>query len=197
MCGGGGMEGRPGCGGRGCGGWVAQPVQLSAGRGFSRHGWAELSRLNAGMNSLVMLGASAAYFYSLLALLVPAIFPENTATSYFEAAGVIITLILLGRYLEAIAKGRTSEAIRKLMQIQAKTARVVRDGEEMEIPIDEVVLGDLVLVRPGERIAVDGVVTAGSSYVDESMITGDPAPVEQQAGAAVVGGTAHQTVALP
>ncbi len=175
---------------------LATPVQFYAGRRFYRHGWAELSHLNPGMNSLVMLGASAAYFYSLLALLVPAIFPENTATSYFEAAGVIITLILLGRYLEAIAKGRTSEAIRKLMRIQAKTARVVRDGEEMEIPIEEVVLGEWVVVRPGERLAVDGVVTEGSSYVDESMITGEPAPVEKRSGDEVVGGTVNKTGAF-
>ena len=171
---------------------LATPVQFYAGRRFYRHGWAELSHLNPGMNSLVMLGASAAYFYSLLALLVPAIFPENTATSYFEAAGVIITLILLGRYLEAIAKDRTSEAIRKLMRIQAKTARVVRNGEEMEIPIEEVIAGDLVLVRPGERVAVDGMVTEGSSYVDESMITGESAPVEKQTGDEVVGGTVNK-----
>jgi Cu+-exporting ATPase len=183
-------------------GWIgvewllATPVQFYAGRRFYRHGWAELSHLNPGMNSLVMLGASAAYFYSLLALLVPAIFPENTATSYFEAAGVIITLILLGRYLEAIAKDRTSEAIRKLMRIQAKTARVVRNGEEMEIPIEEVMAGDLVLVRPGERVAVDGMVTEGSSYVDESMITGEPAPVEKQTGDEVVGGTVNKTGAF-
>ena len=171
---------------------LATPVQFYAGRRFYRHGWAELSHLNPGMNSLVMLGASAAYFYSLLALLVPAIFSENTATSYFEAAGVIITLILLGRYLEAIAKDRTSEAIRKLMRIQAKTARVVRNGEEMEIPIEEMITGDLVLVRPGERVAVDGMVTEGSSYVDESMITGEPAPVEKQTGDEVVGGTVNK-----
>ncbi|MCH7833296.1 MAG: copper-translocating P-type ATPase, partial [Proteobacteria bacterium] len=175
---------------------LATPVQFYAGRRFYRHGWAELSHLNPGMNSLVMLGASAAYFYSLLALLVPAIFPENTATSYFEAAGVIITLILLGRTLEAIAKGRTSEAIRKLMQIQAKTARVVRNGEEMEIPIEEVAVGELVVVRPGERLAVDGVVTEGSSYVDESMISGEPAPVEKQTGDEVVGGTVNKTGAF-
>ena len=175
---------------------LATPVQFYAGRRFYRHGWAELRHLNPGMNSLVMLGASAAYFYSLLALLVPAIFPEDTATSYFEAAGVIITLILLGRTLEAIAKGRTSEAIRKLMQIQAKTARVVRNGEEMEIPIEEVAVGELVVVRPGERLAVDGVVTEGSSYVDESMISGEPAPVEKQTGDEVVGGTVNKTGAF-
>ena len=107
--------------------WVlASPVLFYAGRRFYRHGWAEMRHLSPGMNSLVMLGASAASFYSVLALLVPAMFPAGTATTYFEAAGVIVTLILTGRYLEAVARGRTSEAIRKLMHLQAKTARVFR-----------------------------------------------------------------------
>ncbi len=175
---------------------LATPVQFYAGRRFYRSGWAEMSHLSPGMSSLVMLGSSAAFFYSVLALLVPDIFPEGSATTYFEAAGVIITLILLGRFLEAIAKGRTSEAIKKLMRLQAKTARVLRDGEEMEIPIEAVVPGDMVLVRPGERLPVDGVVTEGSSYVDESMITGEPIPVEKRAGAEVVGGTVNKTGAF-
>ena len=175
---------------------LATPVQFYAGRVFYRQGWAEMRHLNPGMNSLVVLGASAAYFYSVTALLAPDIFPEGTATTYFEAAGVIITLILLGRYFEAVAKGRTSEAIKKLMRLRAKTARVIRDGKEMEIPIEDVVAEDLVLVRPGERLPVDGVVTEGTSYVDESMITGEPVPVEKTAGAEVVGGTVNKTGAF-
>ena len=175
---------------------LATPVLFYTGRRFYVHGWAELRHLNPGMNSLVMLGASAAYFYSVLALVVPAAFPEGTATAYFEAAGVIVTLILLGRLLEAIARGRTSEAIRKLMRLQAGTARVIRDGAEIEVPIEDVVTGDLVLVRPGERVAVDGVVTEGASYVDESMITGEPIPVDKQPGAEVVGGTVNGTGAF-
>ncbi len=175
---------------------LASPVLFYAGWVFFRTGWAELRHLSPGMNSLVMLGASAAYFYSLLALLAPGIFPEGTATSYFEAAGVIVTLILLGRYLEAIAKGRTSAAIKKLMQLQAKTAHVLRNGQEIEIPIEDVVAGDLVLVRPGERLAVDGIVTEGASYVDEAMITGEPVPVEKKPGADVVGGTVNKSGAL-
>jgi Cu+-exporting ATPase len=175
---------------------LATPVQFYAGWRFYRSGWAELSHLSPGMNSLVMLGSSAAYFYSLLALTVPAIFPEGTATTYFEAAGVIITLILLGRFLEAIAKGRTSQAIKRLLQLQVKTARVVRDGAEMEIPIEDVVAGDMVHVRPGERIPVDGVVTEGASYVDESMLTGEPIPVEKHSGAEVVGSTINKTGAF-
>ena len=177
--------------------WVlATPVLFYAGRRFFDHGWAELRHLSPGMNSLVMLGASAAYFYSVLALLVPAMFPAGTAMAYFEAAGVIVTLILLGRYLEAVARGRTSDAIRKLMHLQAKTARVLRDGIEIELPIEDVSLGDVVLVRPGERVPVDGSVTQGLSFVVESMISGEPVPVEKQPGAEVVGGTVNGTGAL-
>ncbi len=175
---------------------LATPVLFFAGRRFFRTGWAELKHFSPGMNSLVMLGSSAAYFYSLLALVVPQIFPAGTATTYFEAAGVIVTLILLGRFLEAIAKGRTSQAIKRLMQLQVKTARVQRDGAEIEIPIEEVVAGDMVHVRPGERVPVDGVVTDGASYVDESMLTGEPVPVEKQAGAEVVGSTINKTGAF-
>ena len=175
---------------------LATPVQFYAGQRFYKLGWGELKHLNPGMNSLVMLGSSAAYLYSTVALLAPGIFPEGTATSYFEAAGVIITLILLGRFLEAAARGRTSEAIRKLMQLQPKTARVIRDGKELDVPIEDVVLGDTVVVRPGERIPVDGVVIEGASYVDESMITGEPIPVQKQAGAEVVGATVNKTGAF-
>jgi len=176
-------------------GWIefllATPVQIYAGRRFYRTGWTEISHLNPGMNSLVMLGSSAAYFYSVAALLVPGIFPAGTAKFYFEAAGVIVTLILVGRYLEAVAKGRTSAAIRTLMKLQARTARVRRDGDEIEVPVDDVRPGDVVLVRPGERIPVDGRVVEGSSYVDESMITGEPVPAEKGAGDEVVGGTVN------
>jgi len=171
---------------------LATPVQFYAGRRFYKSGWAELSHFSPGMNSLVMLGSSAAYFYSLLALLVPAIFPAGTDRTYFEAAGVIVTLILLGRLLEAVAKGRTSEAIKKLMRLQVKTAHVLRDGQEIEIPVDDVIAGDRVMVRPGERLPVDGVVVEGSSFVDESMITGEPIPAEKQPGAEVVGGTVNK-----
>lgn len=183
-------------------GWVwlelllATPVQFYAGRRFYTAGLAELRHLNPGMNSLVMIGSSAAYFYSLAALLFPGIFPAGTAESYFEAAGVIITLILVGRYLEHLAKGRASQAIKKLLQLQAKTARVIRDGETVELAIEAVVPGDRILVRPGERIPVDGVVEDGRSYVDESMITGEPVPVAKEAGAELVGGTVNKNGAL-
>jgi len=175
---------------------LATPVLFGSGRRFFRHGIAEIRSLSLGMSTLVMLGSSAAYFYSVVALLAPGLFPEGTAHVYFEAAGVIVTLILLGKYLEAIAKGRTSEAIKKLMQLQAKTARVLRDGLEVEVPIESVVAGDRVAVRPGERVPVDGVVVDGRSYVDESMITGEPVPVEKGADAEVVGGTINKTGAF-
>ncbi len=175
---------------------LATPVQFWSGRRFYRQGLAELRRRSPGMSSLVMLGSSAAYFYSLLAVVTPRIFPSGTANLYFEAAAVIITLILLGKYLEARAKGRTSEAIRRLLRLQAKTARVSRDGELVKVPIEDVVIGDIVDVRPGERVPVDGQIVDGSSWVDESMITGEPLPVAKSAGSEVVGGTVNKTGAF-
>ncbi len=172
---------------------LATPVQFVAGRRFYRQGWAEVRHLSPGMNTLVMMGSSAAYFYSLLAVVAPQIFPAGTANLYFEAAAVIITLILFGKYLEARAKGSTSEAIRKLVQLQPKTARVVRDDGTIEVPIGDVLPSDLIQVRPGERIATDGVVTEGMSYVDESMITGEPIPVAKTTDTEVVGGTVNKT----
>ena len=183
-------------------GWMAiewlltTPVLFYAGLRFFRSGYTELRHANPGMNSLVMIGTSAAYFYSVAALLVPGFFPAGTAESYFEAAAVIVTLILLGRYFEHIAKGRTSEAIKKLLQLQAKTARVIRDGEAVEVPIEAVVPDDRIQVRPGERVPVDGVVEEGQSYVDESMISGEPVPVAKQKDAELVGGTINKNGSL-
>jgi len=175
---------------------LVTPVQFVAGRRFYRQGWAEARHLSPGMNTLVVLGSSAAYFYSVLTIVAPRIFPVGTANRYFEAAAVIITLILVGKYLEAKAKGRTSDAIRKLVRLQPDTARVVRDGEQVEVPVDEVVPGDEIFVRPGERVPVDGSVIDGSSYVDESMITGEPVPATKNAGDEVVGGTVNKTGAF-
>lgn len=183
-------------------GWVAvewlltTPVMFYAGARFFRSGYAELRHANPGMSSLVMIGTSAAYFYSVAALFVPGFFPAGTAQSYFEAAAVIVTLILLGRYFEHIAKGRTSEAIKKLLQLQAKTARVIRNGDAVEVPIESVVPGDRIQVRPGERVPVDGVVEEGQSYVDESMISGEPVPVAKQRDAELVGGTINKNGSL-
>jgi Cu+-exporting ATPase len=175
---------------------LATPVVLWAGQRFLLQGWAELRHLSPGMNSLVMIGSSAAYLYSLLVQIVPGLFPEGTANLYFEAGAVIVTLILFGRYLEALAKGRTSEAIRHLLRLQPKEARVVRDDGEVEVPVEAVVPGDIVLVRPGERIPVDGILVDGASYVDESMISGEPIPVRKQKDDEVVGGTVNQTGAF-
>ncbi len=171
---------------------LASVVQFGPGLRFYQKGWPALLRGGPDMNSLVMLGTTAAWGYSVVATFVPQLLPAGTVNVYFEASAVIITLILVGRYFEAIAKGRTSEAIKALMQLQAKTARVVRDGQEMEIGIDEVRQGDIVLVRPGDKIPVDGTVVEGSSFVDESMITGEPLPVRKEAGAEVVGGTINK-----
>jgi len=171
---------------------LATPVLFIAGRRFFRQGWAELRHLSPGMNTLVMIGTSAAYGYSLTALLFPEIFPAGTAHLYFEAAAVIVTLILLGRYFETRAKGRTSEAIKKLLRLQSKTARVLLSGQELEIPIEEVQPKALIVVRPGERIPVDGVVSEGSSYVDEAMITGEALPVQKTVASEVVGGTVNK-----
>lgn len=159
---------------------------------FYRKGLPSLWRLAPDMNSLVAVGSLAAYGYSLVATFAPGFLPAGTVNVYFEAAAVIVTLILLGRLLEARAKGRTSEAIKRLVGLQAKTARARRDGKMIDLLIDSVVSGDIIEVRPGERVPVDGEVIEGSSYVDESMITGEPIPVAKSGGSRVVGGTVNQ-----
>lgn len=163
---------------------------------FYQKGIPALFRLAPDMNSLVAVGTLAAYAYSLVATFAPSLLPERTVNVYYEAAAVIVTLILLGRFLEARAKGRTSEAIKRLVGLQAKTARVRRGDALLEIPITDVVAGDIVEVRPGGRIPVDGEVTEGHSYVDESMITGEPIPVAKTDGSILVGGTVNQKGAL-
>ncbi|MGR3292132.1 MAG: heavy metal translocating P-type ATPase [Paracoccaceae bacterium] len=171
-------------------------VLLGPGLRFYTKGFPALFKGTPDMNSLVALGTSAAYGFSLVATFAPAVLPVGTANVYFEAAAVIVVLILLGRFLEARAKGRTGEAIRKLVGLQAKTARVERDGEVIELPIEDIVTGDTIHVRPGEKIAVDGEVLTGSSYVDESMITGEPIPVEKTEGTSVVGSTVNGAGAI-
>ncbi|ASD27150.1 heavy metal translocating P-type ATPase [Brevundimonas diminuta] len=163
---------------------------------FYKKGLPALWRLAPDMNSLVAVGSLAAYGYSLVATFAPRILPPGTVNVYFEAAAVIVTLILLGRLLEARAKGRTSEAIKRLAGLQAKTARVRRGGETVDLPIASVAAGDVIEVRPGERLPVDGEVIEGSSYVDESMITGEPIPVAKSPGSGVVGGTVNQKGAI-
>jgi len=166
------------------------------GRRFYLKGFPALVRLGPDMNSLVAVGTAAAFGYSVVATFAPGLLPAGTVNVYYEAAAVIVALILLGRFLEARAKGRTSEAIKRLAGLQAKVAHVSRDGRVVDIPINEVALGDIVQVRPGERVPVDGEVTDGRSFVDESMITGEPIPVEKTTGSAVVGGTVNQKGAL-
>ena len=168
-------------------------VLFGPGLRFFKKGVPALLRRAPDMDSLVVLGTSAAYGYSLVATFFSDLLPAGTANVYYEAAAVIVTLILLGRYLEAKAKGRTSEAIRHLLGLQAKTARVMRDGQAVEIPLEQVRAGDIVQVRPGEKVPVDGEVVEGSSFVDESMITGEPVPVRKEATAEVVGGTINKT----
>jgi heavy metal translocating P-type ATPase len=163
---------------------------------FYRIGLPALLKGAPDMNSLVAVGTLAAFSYSLVATLAPQLLPAGTVNVYFEAAAVIVALVLAGRYLEARAKGRTSDAIKRLVGLQPKTARIRRDGKTLELNASEIRLGDLVDVRPGERLAADGEVVEGSSFVDEAMLTGEPVPVEKRPGSAVVGGTINQTGAL-
>ncbi|MFI6010093.1 heavy metal translocating P-type ATPase [Streptomyces sp. NPDC051243] len=172
------------------------PVMFYTGRPIHVTGWLTLRHRAADMNSLITLGTSAAYGYSLLVTLAPGLLPEDLREVYFEAVGVILTLILLGRLLEARAKAGTGEAIRALLGLQARTARVVRDGTESEIPIEDVVVGDEIVIRPGEKIPVDAEVLSGSSAVDESMVTGEPMPVTKRAGDTVIGATVNGTGSL-
>jgi Cu+-exporting ATPase len=171
------------------------PIQFWVGWQFYVGAWKTAKHRSADMNTLIAVGTSAAYLYSVLATFFPWLFVAKglMAEVYFDTAGAIIVLILLGRLLEARAKGQTSEAIKKLIGLQAKTARVVRDGQEMDIPVEEVKIGDLVVVRPGEKVPVDGVIREGYSSVDESMVTGESIPVEKKAGDEVIGATINKT----
>lgn len=172
---------------------LATLVLFGPGLRFFKKGVPNLLRWTPDMNSLVVLGTSAAWGYSVVATFAPGLLPSGTANVYYEAAAVIVTLILLGRYLEARAKGRTSQAIKRLIGLQPKTAFVSHGGEFVEIQISDVVVGDIIRIRPGEKIPVDGTVLEGSSYVDESMITGEPIPVHKIAESEVVGGTINKT----
>jgi len=174
---------------------LATPVQFWCGRSFYHGAWKALKRGTADMNSLVVLGTSAAFFYSLLPTFFPAFFQAQglPTTVYYEVSALIITLILLGRSLESRARHQTSAAIRQLMGLQARTARVIREGQELTVPIDQVQVGDLIRVRPGEKIPVDGEVVSGHSAVDESMVTGESLPVSKEPGDTVIGATINKT----
>jgi Cu+-exporting ATPase len=169
-------------------GWVGWPIH--------RTGWLALSHRAADMNSLITLGTLAAFGYSLVATVATSVLPPDARDVYFEAVGVIVTLIMLGRLLEARAKAGTGEAIRRLVGLQPRVAHLVRDGVEVDLPVDAVQPGDLLAVRPGEKVPVDGEVAEGRSSVDESMVTGEPMPVTKQPGDPVIGATVNQTGAF-
>jgi heavy metal translocating P-type ATPase len=172
---------------------LATIIQFGPGWRFYRVGLPALLRGGPDMNALVMIGTSAAWAYSVIAVFAPQILPEGAAHLYFEASAVIITLVLVGRWLEARARGRTGAAIQRLLGLQPRTARVRRNGSEATVAVEQVIAGDVIVVRPGERLPVDGEVVEGESHVDESMVTGEPMAVRKAAGAEVIGGTVNTT----
>ncbi len=173
---------------------LATPVQFWNGWPFYVGFWKALKQNTSDMNTLIAVGTSAAYFYSVVVTFFPNLIRVEgiMLDVYFDTSAAIIVLILLGRFLESRARGRTSEAIKKLIGLQPKTARVVRDGKEIDLPVGDVRIGDLVIVRPGEKIPVDGMVKEGYSFVDESMVTGEPLPMEKKAGDLVIGATLNK-----
>jgi Cu+-exporting ATPase len=172
---------------------LATPVQFWVGAGFHAGFLRDLRHRTASMSTLVSLGTGAAYVFSVAVTLWPRVFHAAGAMPYYETAAVVITLVMLGRWLEARARGRTSEAIRRLVTLAPRTARVLRDGGEVEVPTAEVLAGDLIRIRPGERLPVDGTVVEGASTVNESMLTGESLPVAKAPGAAVSAGTVNRT----
>jgi len=177
---------------------LATPVQFWAGLRFYRGAWGALKHRTSDMNTLIAVGTSVAYFYSTAAVIAPGLFRSGILEPnlYFDTSAAIIALILLGRLLEARARGQTSEAIKKLIGMQPKTALVIREGQQTEIPVEDVQVGDIILVHPGERVPVDGVVYQGYSSIDESMITGESIPVEKKVGDEVIGATINKTGSL-
>ena len=174
---------------------LATPVQFWAGWRFYKGAWGALRHRTADMNTLVAVGTSAAYFYSMTAVLFPTLFMATGVEMglYFDTSAMIIALILLGRFLESRARGQTSEAIKKLIGLNPRTATVIRDGKETEISVDDVMVGDLILVRPGDRVPVDGIIREGYSSIDESMITGESIPVEKKEGDEIIGASINKT----
>ncbi len=177
---------------------LATPVQFWAGRHFYQNAWASIKHGSTNMNTLVVVGTSAAYGYSVVLTFFPSMLGPHGSHggAYYDTATMIITLILFGKYLEARAKARAGEAIKKLMGLQPRTARVIREGTEQDIPIEDMENGDLVVVRPGEKIPVDGIIRNGSSSVDESMLTGESLPVDKKLGDIVIGATINKTGAF-
>jgi Cu+-exporting ATPase len=172
------------------------PVLFWSGRQFFESAWNGLRNHNTNMDTLVALGTGAAWAYSTVAVLAPSLFPAGTTGMYFEVAVIVIALILLGQALELRAKSRSSAALKKLLELQAKTARVIREGRELDVPIEEVVVGDTVLVRPGEKVPVDGRIIEGESAIDESIVTGESVPVDKRPGDGVIGSSVNKTGAF-
>lgn len=177
-------------------GLLSLPVLLGPGRHFFASAWNQFRRRSANMDTLIALGTGTAWVYSTAVVLAPGLFPAGTGMPFYDAAIIVTTLVLLGQHLETRARGKTEGALRRLTALQAHAARVIRDGLEQDVPIEDVVVGDTVLVRPGERIPVDGQVLSGGSHVDESMLTGEPLPVEKEEGDSVFGGTVNGSGAL-
>ena len=172
------------------------PVMSWSGSDFFTGAWASFKHRSANMNTLIALGTGAAWLYSTFAILFPAVFPEGTSEPFYDVVSVVIALVVLGQALELRAKGQSSSAIKKLLGLQAKTARVIRDDKEMDLPVEEVLVGDVIQVRPGEKISVDGVLVEGSSAVDESMLTGESMPASKKMGDEVIGATINKTGAF-
>jgi Cu+-exporting ATPase len=181
--------------------WIASavvtlPVLFYSGKDFFTGAWAAFKHRSANMNTLIALGTGAAWLYSTFAILFPSTFPEGTAEPFYDVVAVVIALVVLGQALELRAKGQSSMAIKELLGLQAKTARVIRDGKEMDLPVEEVLVGDVIQVRPGEKVPVDGVIVEGSSAVDESMLTGESLPVSKKMGDEIIGATLNKTGAF-
>lgn len=172
------------------------PVLFWSGSDFFTGAWAAFKHRAANMNTLIALGTGAAWIYSTATVLFPSIFPEGTSEPFFDTVSIVIALVVLGQALELRAKGQSSMAIKKLIGLQAKTARVIRDGKEMDLPVEEVLVGDVIQVRPGEKVPVDGVIVEGSSAVDESMLTGESLPASKKMGDEVIGATINKTGAF-
>ena len=172
------------------------PVLFWSGSDFFTGAWAALKHRSANMNTLIALGTAAAWIYSTIAILFPGLFPEGTSEPFYDVVAVVIALVVLGQALELRAKGQSSAAIKKLLGLQAKTARVIRNGQELDLPVEEVLVGDVIQVRPGEKVPVDGILLEGSSAVDESMLTGESLPVFKEPGDEVIGATINKTGAF-
>jgi len=172
------------------------PVMFWSGSDFFTGAWAAFKHRAANMNTLIALGTSAAWLYSTFAVLFPSVFPKGTSEPFFDVVAVVIALVILGQALELRAKGQSGAAIKKLLGLQARTARVVRDGKEMDLPVEEVLVGDVIQVRPGEKVPVDGVIVEGGSAVDESMLTGESIPASKKQGDEVIGSTVNKTGAF-